>query len=117
MSAETLALTGGALLSLLFGYVPGFKNWFGAKEPVIQRLIMAVSLLVVSALTFGAGCANLQLPGVVITCDTPGLWALFQIFLLALVANQGMYSITSASSAERKEANMQLRLAKAAKAK
>lgn len=98
MTVETLSLAAGALLSLLFAYVPGVNDWFAAKASTTKRLIMAGALLVVSAAVFGAGCAGLQVPGVQIECSTQGAWLLVQVFLLALVANQSMYSITSASA-------------------
>ena len=101
MTIETLSLAAGALLSLLFGYIPGVKGWFEAKDSVVKRLIMAAALLVVSLAVFGAGCAGLQIPGADIACSAQGAWMLLQVFLLALVANQSMYSITSASSAKK----------------
>jgi hypothetical protein len=97
MSVETLSLASGALLSLLFAYVPGVKDWFAAKASTVKRLIMAAALLVVSVAVFALGCAGLQIPGISIECSTQGAWLLVQVFLLALVANQSMYSITSAS--------------------
>ncbi len=98
MTIETLSLAAGTLLSLFFAYVPGVKDWFDARDGTIKRLIMASALLVVSLLVFAAGCANLQIPGVQIACNTEGAWLLVQVFLLALVANQGTYQITSASA-------------------
>ena len=98
MNVEALSLGAGALLSLLFGYVPGLSGWFDAKEPTVKRLIMAGALLVISVVVFGLSCANLQIPGIQIECNTQGASLLVQTFLLALAANQSMYSITSASS-------------------
>ena len=62
---------------------------------------MAAALLVIAVLVFGAGCAGLQVPGVQIECTTQGAWLLVQVFLLALVANQGTYQITNASSKKK----------------
>lgn len=101
MTIETLSLAAGALLSLLFAYVPGVKGWFDAKESTVKRLIMAGALLLISILVFAAGCAGLQIPGAAIECSTQGAWTLVQVFLLALVANQSMYSITMASSSKK----------------
>ncbi len=101
MTVETLSLAAGALLSLFFAYVPGVKGWFDAKDSTVKRLIMAAALLVISVLIFAAGCAGLQIPGVQIECTTQGAWLLVQVFLLALVANQGMYSITTASASKQ----------------
>lgn len=98
MTVETLSLAAGALLSLLFSYIPGVKGWFESKDSTVKRLIMALALLVVSVLVFAAGCAGLQIPGVQLECTTQGAWLLVQVFLLALIANQSTYSITMASS-------------------
>ncbi len=98
MTIETLSLAAGALLSLLFAYVPGVKGWFDAKDSTVKRAIMAGALLVVAIVIFAAGCVGLQIPGSTIECSTQGAWTLVQVFLLALVANQSMYSITSASA-------------------
>ena len=103
MTVETLSLAAGALLSLLFSYIPGISGWFDAKEPTVKRLIMAGALLVIALLVFGAGCANLQIPGIQIECSTEGAWLLVQVYLLALVANQGTYQITGASSSKKQE--------------
>lgn len=101
MSVETLSLVAGALLSLLFSYVPGLRGWFDAKDPIVKRLIMAAALLVVAVAVFGASCANLPLPGVQIECSTAGIWPLVEVYLLALVANQAAYQISGASSAKK----------------
>lgn len=110
MTVETLSLAAGALLSLLFGYVPGFRTWFDGKDPITMRLIMLGCLVLIAVAVFGASCANLQIPGVNLVCSAQGAWGLFQVFALAAIANQTTYSLTSVSSAKVKAA----RAAKAA---
>jgi hypothetical protein len=90
----------------LFGYVPGFKSWFDAKDSIVKRLIMAAALLLISVVVFAASCANLQIPGVQLVCSTEGAWGLLQVFLLALIANQTTYQITSVWSAKVKAARL-----------
>ena len=94
MTADLLSLVVGAALSLLFSYVPGFKTWFAQKATEQKRLIMAGLLFLLSAAIFAASCANLALPGVAITCDVDGAWGLVQVYILALVANQGTFVLT-----------------------
>lgn len=93
MDSTQLSLMAGALLSLVFSYVPGLKDWFEQKDSTSKRLIMAASLLVVSGVIFGASCANLGL-AFTITCDKGGAVGLVTVFLSTLVANQGTFLIS-----------------------
>lgn len=93
MNANELSLFAGALLSLVFSYTPGLKDWFEAKESTTKRLIMAGALLVVSAVVFSASCLDLGL-AFTITCDKGGAVGLATTFLSALVANQGTFLIS-----------------------
>ena len=38
----------GAILALLFGYVPGLRQWYEALEPTRKALVMAGALLALS---------------------------------------------------------------------
>lgn len=93
MSDTELSLLAGALLSLVFSYVPGLKDWFDKKESTIKRLIMAGALLVVSLLIFGTSCADLGF-AFTVACDKEGVVGLVSIFIRALVANQATYLIS-----------------------
>jgi hypothetical protein len=92
MTAEGLALIAGAVLSLFFGYIPGFKGWFEGLETTYKRLVMAGLLLLVSLAIFGLSCWKVATPYV--TCDVTGFWGLAEVFVLALVANQGAFLLT-----------------------
>jgi len=95
MTAETLALIAGAVLSLGFSYTPGLSEWFAKLEGVYKRLIMAGLLLLVAAVVAGLACAGFGPDfGLTVTCDRAGLIALVQTFVVALMANQATYSIT-----------------------
>jgi len=95
MTAETLAMLAGAVLSLAFSYVPGLSAWFGNLEGTYKRLVMAGLLLLVAVGVAGLACAGFGPDfNLGITCDRAGLVGLFQAFMLALVANQATYSIT-----------------------
>ena len=95
MSSETLILISGAVLSLLFSYVPSLNTWFAAKSPDIKRLIMAGMLLLVSAAVFGLSCAGLGGEiGIQLECSKEGVIGLVKTFILAIVANQGAYALT-----------------------
>lgn len=94
MSVEFLSMLAGGFLSLLFSYVPRLKPWFDALEADYKRLVMLGSLLLLSLAIFGAGCARLDVFGVVVTCDTAGALEVLKIFVYAAVANQGAYLLT-----------------------
>ena len=99
MTSETLILISGAVLSLLFSYVPSLNTWFAAKSPDIKRLIMAGMLLLVSAVIFGLSCAGLGSEiGIQLECSKEGVIGLIKIFIMAVVANQGAYALTVQTS-------------------
>lgn len=94
MSADFLASVSGALLSLIFAYVPGLKGWFDGLAGEMKRGIMAALLLVVAAAVFGLACANLAGDfGLAATCDKSGLIEIVKAFVAALVANQATYAL------------------------
>src|SRR4030043_1887772 len=91
MTSETLLIILGAVLSLLFSYVPGLANWFNPLDENKKRLIMLGMLVVITASVFGLSCA-----GVInaVTCDKPGAMGLLTAFLFALMANQGTNALS-----------------------
>ena len=97
LTPESLTMLAGAVLSLLFSYVPGLSDWYGALEATYKRLIMAGLLLVTTGAVFGLACAGI-LSG--IACDQPGLINVVWTFILAIVANQSVYSITKRETAK-----------------
>jgi len=92
MSAESLALYAGAILSLLFGYFPGLKGWFEGLGTEYKRLIMAGLLLAVSGGIFGLSCWEIIAP--VVVCDQVGLVGLGKVFILSVIANQAAFTLT-----------------------
>ena len=76
MTAVSLALIAGTVLSLLFSYVPGMNVWFAGLEGTIKRLIMLVILLLVSVAIYGLSCAGWALGGFEVVCDQAGIRAL-----------------------------------------
>jgi len=102
MSAESLALISGAVLSLLFSYIPGLNVKFAELGSEVKRLIMAGLLLAVAASVYGLSCAGWGASlGIVVPCDQEGLLSLIQVFVLALIANQSAYAITPQTNAVR----------------
>ena len=95
MSVESLALIAGAVLSLLFSYIPGLNASFAGLGSEVKRLIMAGLLLAVAASVYGLSCAGVGASfGIEVPCTQEGLLGLVNVFVLAVIANQGAYSIT-----------------------
>lgn len=95
MTADTLALFAGVILSLLFSYIPGLNTWFAALEPAVKRLLMLALVLVVALGIVGLACAGLGADlGISVTCDKAGLLGVLRAFVLAMIANQGTYQAT-----------------------
>lgn len=102
ITSELLSSLAGILLSLLTAYVPGFNTWFDTLNGAHKRLVMLGMLAAASLGAVGLSCVGWFDP--VVTCDQPGFEMVITAFILAMVANQSTYLITTASSAERKEA-------------
>jgi hypothetical protein len=90
MSTEELVAVVGAILAVLFAYVPGFANWFNPLGAELKRLIMAGLLIIVGAAVFGLSCAGILAR---VTCDFQGAWGLIIAILAGIVANQSLFAI------------------------
>ena len=95
MSAEILILIAGAILSLCFSYIPGLAPAYDKLEPTKKRLIMLALLITVTGSVYGLSCLGWGSSwGVVVTCNLAGLEGLIAQFILAIIANQGVYAIS-----------------------
>ena len=92
MTVEQLALAAGTVLSLLFSYVPKFKDWFDKLEGNEKRLIMLASLFVTAAGIFGLACTGKF--DIAVACDLDGALGMFELFILAAIANQAAYKLS-----------------------
>ncbi len=91
MENNAIAGFAGLLLSLLFGYVPGLRDWYEALDGVRKAQVMAGLLLLAAGGLYAAACYTPWSVGV--TCGEPGLWQLLEMLMAALVANQAAYLI------------------------
>lgn len=95
MSAECLSMIAGTLLSLVFSYIPGAKEWFMKFDPTVKRLVMLTLIFITAGCIFGLACSAWATDlGISITCNQSGLLGLVQQVVLAIIANQGVYSIS-----------------------
>lgn len=98
MTADTLAMLAGAVLSLTFSYVPKARDWFDRLTGEYKRLVM-LGLLAAVAIAVGAlACAGLaEDAGLAVSCDRPGIIAVLRAFAMAATANQAAYMLSPRS--------------------
>ena len=95
MEANTISLFAGTILSLIFSYVPGSDGRWKRLDATKKRLIMLGLLVLVSGVAFGLSCAGvLSGFGISITCNQEGLAGLIEALIVAIIANQSIYSIS-----------------------
>lgn len=95
MSAESLSLAAGTILSLTFSYVPGARSWFERFEPEIRRLIMLALLVFTASIVYGLSCLGWASEwDISLTCDRTGLLGLIEQLVIAIIANQSIYAIS-----------------------
>lgn len=91
---NTISALAGVLLSLAITYIKPFKAWFDGLEYWPKRLVLALFLVIATALSIGLACLNVvEYVDAGFTCDTVGVTAAVSAFISALVANQAAYQI------------------------
>lgn len=91
MDPTLISSIAGAILSLLFSYVPGLRDKFEQLSPDHKRLAMLGLLLLVVLGALGLSCIN---KSTAFTCDEAGLWQALEAFLAAAIANQTAYALS-----------------------
>jgi hypothetical protein len=95
MSADSLSLIAGSLLSLAFSYIPGLKAKFDALSTEYKRGVMLGLVLLVAFAIYFLACSPFAMDvGVPITCGKSGMVELIKVIILVAVANQGAYGLT-----------------------
>lgn len=90
MEANVVAGVAGILLSLIFGYVPGLREWYEALGAVRKAQVMAGLLLLAAIGLYLAACYT---PWAAVECTKAGFWQLVEMFIAALIANQATYTL------------------------
>jgi len=91
LTAEELGVIAGVVLSLVFAYIPGVKNWFDKLESKHKQAVMGVVLVLVAISIFGLACYGVV---DVVKCTQAGALGLLRVLIGALVGNQSVYSAT-----------------------
>jgi len=95
MSADSLSLIAGSLLSLIFSYVPGLNDKFNALSTEYKRGIMLGLVVVVALAIYFLTCSSLAIDlGMKVTCGKAGLVEMARMIVLVAIANQGAYGLT-----------------------
>jgi hypothetical protein len=90
LTSEVIAGAAGILLSLIFMYVPGLRTKYAALATELKSAIMLASLVLVSGFIMLSSCMGWW---VFTTCDQGGVMKLIETFVIALVANQSIYTL------------------------
>lgn len=95
MTAEQLAAIAGAILSLLFSYVPGLNTWYAALGTEVKRLIMLVFLVLTAAGAYAVSCGGYGgFLGLEPICNAEGIASLVMALISAIVANQSIFKLS-----------------------
>lgn len=97
MTDELFAEIVGAVVSLLFSYLPVLEDWYNKLNKAKKRLVMAGVFIVIGVAIFGLSCA-----GVVnyVECSQAGALAMLALVIRALIANQVAYKLTKKTKRE-----------------
>ena len=91
MTSETLLIVLGAVLSLLFSYIPGLATWYQPLDETKKRLIMLGLLAVITGAVFGLSCTPYF---TWVECSEKGAIGLLTAFIFAAMANQAASSLS-----------------------
>lgn len=99
ITPEVLAAVSGAVLSLVFSYVPGLNSTFDRLTPTAKRLTMAAILLLVSIGTAFWACTSPGATTRFTTCLGGTDWrSVLTTYIYALMANQATHQISPDTS-------------------
>lgn len=85
----------GVVLSLVFSYIPGARDWFSRLTGDQKRLVMLGACLVVPVAMALLACTGFAADfGLSVTCDRAGIVGLIKAFVVAAITNQTAYQLT-----------------------
>jgi hypothetical protein len=90
MTAQSLALVAGSVISLVFEYVPGVQSWYNELTDKAQRLVMLFVLLLVPTAALGFTCIGWY---EYFPCSAVGIKEAIEMFVAAVLANQTTYAL------------------------
>jgi hypothetical protein len=97
LTLETLSVLFGILLSVLCSYAPRVKTKWNALDGDAKRVVMLVSLFLITLALFGASCTQFKDSFAIlsaVSCTQNGAIDLFKLFVSAVVANQAAFMLS-----------------------
>ena len=88
MESFNIGAVAGAVLSLLFKYIPGLNTWYDAKEPQKKELVMLGIVMIVVGGAYLLSCYG---PLNIYACTKAGAWEAMFALVGAIAGNQGTY--------------------------
>ncbi len=105
LTSTTLALMAGMVISILADLVPGWTGWYASRTPIAKRWVMIAVLGITSVVIVSLSCWEptqlLIAKYVVVECSEAGIIQVVEVFVYALVGNQGMF-LLSPTTGKRK---------------
>lgn len=96
VNSQVIVAISGAILSLLFSYIPGLRVWYASLISEKKQLIMLGLLVLVTGGIFALGCFDILKTG--IECSKQGVVDLVLMLIAGVVANQATYLISPATN-------------------
>jgi len=90
MTPQNIVVVGGVILSLLFEYVPGVYEW---HQKLGKRQTAAVMAGLMALVVLAAWLLSCYGPYNFLECNEAGAWNGFELYALALIANQVTYQL------------------------
>jgi hypothetical protein len=93
--SDLLLVIVGVVLSLLYSYFPGLKDWY-EKQSGYKALIMLGVIVAVSLAYFGLGCIAVLAAklGIQVACTMDGALTVALAIVKIILANQSTYLLT-----------------------
>lgn len=92
MEQNQYAVIAGAILSVLFFYLPGLNTWYEKLASDQKQLIMLAAIFVAVFGRLGLACLGKD---AAFACTYDGAWDALVQFVVAIIANAGVYKATN----------------------
>lgn len=99
VTSDLMALIIGAVISVLFSYVPGLNAAYAALKEEYKKLIMLGLLIIVSGVIYVGSCKGWFVTDIV--CGKEGIWSLLTILIYSVVGNQGAFKLSPTAKSVR----------------